>query len=125
MDVEDEHTIFIVGIHNLYDMPYSKGTNADTPFIHNVTMTVADTEYNQELPQGCKQFTIHTRDESEFRLAFVTGKVATPVAPYLTVLANSRYYENDLYIDAPTGSRVTLYFASASAGKIIEIVSWR
>lgn len=90
------------------------------PFIYNVTMTNADTEYSQALPQGTKKFLVHTRDESAFRLAFVTGKVATPTAPYLTILANTSYYEDHVKL---VGN--TLYFASPDAGKIIEIVCWR
>ena len=106
-------------------MAYSTGTRAQTPFTHNVTMTLADTEYSQELPQWCKRFVVHTRDESEFRLAFLTGKVAIPTTPWITVPAGCRYEVDKIFTDAPTGSRITLYFASDSAGKIIEISSWR
>ena len=85
-------------------------------------MTVADTEYSQELPEQCLNFIIHTRDESLFRLAFETGKVAGPVAPYFTVLGGSRYYEPEVFTDSD--SVITLYFASPSAGKIVEIIAW-
>jgi hypothetical protein len=91
---------------------------ATTPVVYNVTMTNADTEYSQALPANTKKFLIHTRDESSFRFAFVTGKVATPTAPWLTILAGSRYFEDMVYTSA------TLYFASAVAGKIIEVVAW-
>jgi len=81
-------------------------------------MTDADTEYSKELPKGCLTFLIHTRDESSFRLAFETGKVATPTEPYFTVPANSGYSEFEV------DGGITLYFASGSSGKIIEIIAW-
>jgi len=91
---------------------------ATTPVVYNVTMTNANAEYSQALPANTKKFLIHTQDETAFRFAFVTGKVATPTAPWLTVLAGSRYFEDMVLTSA------TLYFASASAGKIIEVVAW-
>ena len=94
------------------------------PFIYNVTMTVANTEYSQELPENCKAYLVHTRDETVFRLAFETGYVATPTEPYLTVLANSRYFEPLIGNITYGGARITLYFASTNAGKVIEIVAW-
>jgi len=68
---------------------------------------------------------IKTRDLSEFRLAFVTGKVATPTAPYLTVNSGLDLWEGDIdtYV-ANTDWNGTLYFASDSAGKVIEILEW-
>jgi len=94
--------------------------HARTPAIYNVTMTNANTEYNQALPSDTKKFLIHTRDGTSFRLAFVTGKVATPTAPYFTVLTGDVYYE-----DMIEPVSLTLYFACASAGKIIEIIAWK
>lgn len=93
--------------------------HATTPVIYNVTMPNADTEYSQALPSNVKKFLIHTRDESEFRLAFVTGKVATPTAPYFTIPASKAYYEDHI-----NPASLTLYFASASAGKVVEIIAW-
>ena len=105
-------------------MPYAKEL-ADIPTIYNVTMTNLDTEYSQVLPLRCKKFLIHTRDESSFRLAFETGIVAVPAGVYMTILANCRYFEDDVNNDFPVADRITLYFASDDAGKIIEIVTWR
>lgn len=99
---------------DVVDLAYST-----TPAIYNMTMTNANTEYSQALPANTRKFTIHTRDETAFRLAFVTGKVATPTAPYLTIPANKVYYEDFVNLTSKT-----LYFASGSAGKIIEIVAW-
>lgn len=87
--------------------------------VYNVTMTNADTEYEQALSANTKKFLIQTRDGTAFRLAFVTGKVATPTAPYFTVRANNAYWE-----DLIKPSTLTLFFACASAAKIIEIIEW-
>jgi len=89
-----------------------------TPVIYNKTMTTADTEYMQELPSDTRKFVTHCRDGTEFRLAFVAGKVATPTAPYLTIKANSAYSEDNIK------SVIKLHFACASAGKVIETVAW-
>jgi len=95
------------------------------PTVYNVTMTVADTEYSQQLSQYTKKFLVHTRDESVFRLAFETGYVATPTEPYLTIVGGARYWEDGLFLRvATTDWDGTLYFASDSAGKVIEIVEW-
>jgi len=91
---------------------------AETPTIFNVTMANANTEYSQALPATTRRFSIKNRNGTAFRVAFATGKVATPTEPYLTIPANSEYYEDDLRAD------LTLYFACASAGKTVEIIAW-
>ena len=103
----------------------SEGSLGVNPTIYNVTMTLADTEYSQQISQYTKQFMVHTRDESSFRLAFETGYVATPTAPYLTIPVNARYFEDKVFLRVQTTDwDGTLYFASDSAGKYIEIVEW-
>ena len=87
-------------------------------------MTDADTEYSQVLRLRCLTFLIHTRDESSFRLAFEAGKVATPTEPYFTIPANSGYSEFEITNDLLIDDRITLYFASDSTGKVIEIIEW-
>ena len=72
-----------------------------TPAIYNVTMTLADTEYSQALGSA-KKFTVHTRDGTAFRVAFATGKVATPTEPYLTIPANGAYAEDNIAPSALT-----------------------
>lgn len=92
---------------------------ATAPTVYNVTMTTADTEYNQALTANTRKFAIMTRDRSEFRFQYVTGKVATPTAPWVTIAENEVYYEDHI-----KDASITLYFASAEAGKIIEIIEW-
>jgi len=90
-----------------------------TPAIYNVTMTNADTEYSQALPANCKKFNIKTLDGSAFRLAYVTGKVATPTAPYQSIDLGGSKSEDGLNLASQT-----LYFACSSAGKIAVIEAW-
>jgi len=94
---------------------------SQTPTVYNVTMTLQSTEYSLLLPVNCKRFQMHVQDDSAgYQVAFVTGKVAGPTAPYINVLVGGYYYETDLTLPA-----VTLYFACASAaGKIMEIIAW-
>ena len=89
-----------------------------TPAKYAVALTAANTEYSQALT-NVKKFRIHLRDFTEFRLAYVTGKVATPTDPYETIPAGSEKYEDNLNI-----ANLTLYFASAVAGKTAEIEAW-
>jgi hypothetical protein len=101
------------------EVSLAKTTPATTPVIYNVTMTLANTEYSQALPANCKKFLIHTRAGEAFRLAFVTGKVATPTEPYFSITPSDAYSE-----DLVLGAAVTLYFASATAGAVAEIIAW-
>ena len=92
---------------------------ATTPTIYNVTLTNANTEYSQALSANTKKFSIHLRDFSAFRFAYVTGKVAAPTAPYQTIPAGGEKAEELIQPAA-----LTLYFASSDAGKIAEIEAW-
>jgi hypothetical protein len=95
---------------------------ASTPTIYNVTLTTANTEYSQALPANTKAFTLSIMDGSgtdNYRVAYVTGKVATPTAPYLKFTQDIQYYEDSLY-----SSSLTLYIASSVAGKIAQLVVW-
>ena len=90
-----------------------------TPVKYIGTMTNLNTEYSQALPATTRGFSIHTRDGTAFRFAYVTGKVATPTDPYESVPQGAE--------KTVTGIRplaLTLYFACASAGKIVELEAW-
>lgn len=93
-----------------------------TPVIYNTTMTLADTEYSQALPSGCKRFQIKIRrgvTTEYLRYAFVTGKVATSVAPYGEMPGDGLYFEDGVDL---TG--VTIYFACSAAARVAEIYAW-
>ena len=87
-----------------------------TPTVYNVTLTAASTEYSQALV-GVKAFEFKCRTAFDVLFAFVTGKVATPTAPYMT-LKTGQTYSSDLMYD-----NVTLYL-SGTAGTVVEIIAW-
>lgn len=89
-----------------------------TPY--SVTLTLANTEYSQALPNGCRAFEFQCRTLVDVRWAFVTGKVAGSTDPYRTLKAGAAYHSFDLY--QATGS--TLYFASSTAGSVVELLAW-
>ena len=82
-------------------------------------MTTADTEYSQALPANTKRFSLQCLTDFDIRFAFVTGKVATPTAPYALVRAGMNYYEEEVNL-----ASVTVYVACADAAKVAEIIAW-
>lgn len=87
---------------------------------YNLTLTVAATEYSQVLPADCKGFEFQCRTAFDVFFAFITGHVAGPVAPYST-LKSGNYFWSGPIADAAAG---TLFFASAQAGVVVEIIVW-
>ena len=87
-----------------------------SPQVFNKTLTVADTEYSQALNAGWG-FEFQARTEVTIRFAFVADKVATPTAPYMTLKPGQWYFVEG-------GNVETLYLASATAGTVVEIISW-
>ena len=85
-----------------------------TPY--NKTLTSADTEYSQALTANTRGVRFRCRTLYDVRYAWVTGKVATPTAPYLTLPAGMDYFADGLDLTSKT-----LYFASAQAGVVVEI----
>jgi len=94
---------------------------AHAPTVYNVTLTLANTEYSQALPVNCRGFDMQPRTGVDVRFAFVTGKVATPVAPYATMKLGAPYNSPPTY--QPSGGS-TVYLGTATAGTVVEIVVW-
>jgi hypothetical protein len=92
-----------------------------TPTVYNVTCTLANTQYSQALPTNCRMFEFQARTDYDIRFAFVTGRVATPTAPYMTLKATDFYWSPAINQD---GTPSTLYVASAEAGTVVEIIAW-
>ena len=107
--------VYRMTVNNNMPNVYQVGA-AQTPYLYNVTCTVQDTEYSQTLPAGTKKFNIISRDGTPFRLAYETGYVAGPTAPYRTCLIKNE--------DNLNCQDLTLYVASAVAGNVIEIEAW-
>lgn len=81
-----------------------------------LTLTLADTEYSQALPATCRRVAIYNRSAHALRLAFETGKVATPTDPYRTIPANSEWDSGPVKL-----SSATVYLATDDALDVVEI----
>ena len=92
-----------------------------TPTIYNITLTNANTEYSQALPANCRGFEFQCQTGVQCRWSNVTGKVATPTAPWMTLRPNAWYVSPPINQGA---SPSTLYFGSATAGAIIELIAY-
>ncbi len=88
----------------------------------NLTLTDANFEYSAALPGGCQHFSFQCRTAFDIRFAFVTGKVATPTAPYLTLKSGGSFSSPEK-LSLAAGFE-TIYFASAQAGVVVEIIPW-
>ncbi len=92
-----------------------------TPTVYSVTLTNANTEYSQALPANCRGFEFQAGGDVAIRFAFVTGKVATPTAPYMDLKAGDYYFSYPLNQGA---SPSTLYFASGIAATVVQVLAW-
>jgi len=93
---------------------------ATTPTVYNVVMTLADTEYSQVLPANTKIVEFRCQESGfDTRFAYETAKVATPTAPYRTLLAGEVKTVEGLNLTSKT-----LYFACGTAAKTMEIECW-
>lgn len=92
---------------------------ANTKTVYNVTMTDADTEYSQAIPNNAMQIQFRCRGLYDVRHSFTTGKVATPTSPYETLRAGMTGHEDKLILNSKT-----LYFACGDAGQVLELAVW-
>jgi prolyl-tRNA editing enzyme YbaK/EbsC (Cys-tRNA(Pro) deacylase) len=88
------------------------------PLTQTVTLAIANTQYSITLPDGTKRFSMQPRTNADVRFAFETGKVAGSVEPFATMKSGSPYTEWDVE------TNTIIYFASGTAGTIVEIVYW-
>jgi len=88
-----------------------------------VTMTLANTEYSFVLPVNTVRWGMKSRGGNAFRFATVTGKVATPTDPYVTVAAGQIFNSAELEPLAPGDGLAgqTIYVGTDTAGDVIEV----
>lgn len=87
--------------------------------VYNVETTLANTEYSLTIPDGTKKIEISVQEnDAAFYVSFVSGKVATPTAPYIVKQAGGT-----LTIDGVHLVGKTLYFASAAL-KNIQVICY-
>ena len=108
-------------IKSAIDLVTAKIASASTTIgQYNIVMTTINTEYSQALPTGCRGFEFWTRSGELARFAFTTGKVAGSTDPYFTLRRGATYQSTET-LDL-TGK--TLYVASATAGDVVELITW-
>jgi hypothetical protein len=87
------------------------------PKIYNVTCTLADTEYSQALSSFSGKFEIKPRDPStDIKVSFTSGQSGSL---YWTIFGGA----SDENIGPFAGVK-TVYFQSATAGAIVEILEF-
>ena len=100
----------------------SSGSIASTPYIYNKTLTSANTEYSQALPDGTRKFRIFAMDTNKryphgdvLKVCFTSGGSGTTFFP---IPAGSYWEQNDvsltsktLYFRSPTGSAKVIIMA--------------
>jgi len=99
----------------------SADAKASIAAVYNVSMTLADTEYSQVLPANCRGFEFQCRSAFAIRWQVVTGKVATPTAPWMTLKSGDAYSSPSI---AQAASPSTLYFGCDDAAQIVELLAW-
>ena len=93
---------------------------ANKILVANIKMPSANTEYPWAVPKGCVWFSLHVRDNTAVRIATKSGHVASSEPPYFTLKSNSAWNGEDLKVSIKSG--IPLYFASASTGKVVEVI---
>jgi len=87
-----------------------------TPYIFNLSMPVADTEYSQALPANVKIITMRMRTPATAQFSFTPGGSFTN---FITIAIGTNYFDENLSL---TGA--TLYVQSVAALQVAEILVW-
>lgn len=99
----------------LYAQGKEEGVSSSVPLVTNVTLTLANTEYSQALPNNTEKVLVKARASGEIKFAFVETESGIN---YVTIPAGS----GGLWIPAENFIDLTLYMQSSSAGEIVEML---
>lgn len=88
-----------------------------TPTISRETIAAANTEQSYALPANTRRFLIQNTGKTVMKLAFANGDSSST---YVSIYPFTHYVEEKL----STSTNITLYFQTAKAGDIIEILTW-
>jgi len=90
--------------------------SATRPYIGNLTLTSANTEYSLELPTYMKSITIKLRNTAHSaRFAFKAGGPNATTGTFITIPAGGVPFEQSVKLAG------TIYFESPDAGAVVEI----
>lgn len=99
--------------------PYDKYPRTkDVPYIYNIDIVAANTQYALAIPVNTKFIQVQCRDSTELRVAFETGKVAG-TTDIFTVKTDTSAQFADLKMAA--GS---LYIGCGTTAKVAEVMLW-
>jgi hypothetical protein len=84
--------------------------------LYALTLTTANTQYQQILPSTCYRLKFRARTAVDVRWSFINALVATPTDPYKTLPSGTEFDSGPVRL---TGH--ILYLASAGTGVVVEI----
>lgn len=91
---------------------------AENPFILNISMLTANTEYSATLPVGTKKFYIRLRNKLvNLQLSYILGDSGIT---YVTIPQGVTHGESGLGLTVPVG----LYFQTNQPSQTAEVVYW-
>jgi hypothetical protein len=88
------------------------------PVIYNLTLTLANTEYSQELPIRTSRVQIQPRQDNDIKVSFALGESGTK---YFTVKGGMNYFEWEMM---KCDGQLSIYAQSATAGTVVEVLAW-
>lgn len=83
--------------------------------IYNLTLTSANTEYSQALPNNARKVMIKCRTSAAMKLSYTSGESGSN---YLTIPADQTYWDDHI------NTVQTVYLQSTTAGVVAEIMVW-
>jgi hypothetical protein len=95
---------------------------ATKPKIFNTIISIANFEYNQNLPIGTLKFLIQSRNSKvDLKLCFTKGESNSK---YITLFGGSAYYEDMVFVKP--NFPISLYFQTDSLNLpvTIETIAW-
>lgn len=92
------------------------GSTTTTPQIYNLSMPLANTEYQQAITNGAVKITLRTRLGAALKISFTATESGVK---YITVPPGATYEINTIRTN-----NLTLYVQSTVANNVLEIVEW-
>lgn len=86
------------------------------PTIFNLTLTLADTEYSYTIPELSFKVMCKARTSVPLKMAYTSGASGTN---YITIPSDQTYWDDNIT------TSVTFYFQCATAGTVVELLTWQ
>jgi len=86
---------------------------------YTIVLDPVNQEFSLNIPADTRVLKMRARQSADVRFAFIQNKVATPLEPYHTLKSGVEYNLYDINPD-----NLTIYFATGTAGTIVELECW-